>query len=1063
VRPLYLGDFHPDLERRFVTRLGELKSHDCRRLLVVVPNRLLAVHLRRRAAALGVATLGLRPQALEDTIRELALPALEATGFKVLPEWAVPHLLGEILGGRRVGTRREGVQRCLAATLRDLRDAGVEAADFQRLTRGHGGWAPRVVELAAHYRRFVDALERRKLADDARCTAVASRRVREGAVVAERVWLYGFYDLVARQRAFVEALLDQRDGEVFFPWGKPEAFRAARPLREWFEALGFEALGGEARESSAGPEPRPTAAPSASGPAVSWRSSPTPLAEAQEILRWTRQRRAESPVSVGILPRQAGDTELFRFAARRAREPMHLLAAESWRRQPEGRALSALLDLAAGRLGFSSQREGEALSRAKVEELLASGALNPAITGEGGEAAHPIRWIQALRRRGVVAGLEGWQRLVAAHAAQPDLFRPSAAVEEEKDHVLRRELVAIAAFIARLLEDTNLLAQDSRSWTRRAARLADVLRRWLAPSGARASLLERCASLGELDGVLAATWTHFRAAVEEILDEPVAGGPRFGEAPTLAPLLIARGVTFDCLVLPRLTERSFPRQAREDPWLSDDERRRLGRELGGLRLPLKQAGAREEEQLLFHLALGSARERVLLSWPRTGEGGRTVVPSSLLLDLARATLGREAGYEELAPGGGLAVNRAEPGEATGAGAALSRLDEDLAQIAAAARDPCGAGSVEHAASLLAGYPRLGAALRAQRQRGAPEFADQLTEFDGWVGEDLAARWLARLETPGGALRFSASALESYARCGFGFFLERVLRVESAAVPERALELEPRAVGSLFHELLRDLFQGLAKERLLPLSSEALEFALRRVESALENLVQEQPWLVGEGPPALWRAGRRRLVADLRAFLRAEADRTPEGWRPREFELAFGGGSEVEIEAGGERLRLRGRIDRIDEKARAIRVVDYKTGRLEKLGKAGDVVGGTRLQLPLYRLALLALRAERREVHGAYLGLDSRSGFERVEWRPDDFARAAPALDAAVGGIVQGMRQGLFFQVERDRFCDQACSFATLCGPGRKRSIAAKGGDARVRNAAAWRDYRAPSDDGTEVA
>jgi hypothetical protein len=239
--------------------------------------------------------------------------------------------------------------------------------------------------------------------------------------------------------------------------------------------------------------------------------------------------------------------------------------------------------------------------------------------------------------------------------------------------------------------------------------------------------------------------------------------------------------------------------------------------------------------------------------------------------------------------------------------------------------------------------------------------------------------------------------------------------------------------------------------------------LRRVEPALENLVQEQPWLVGEGPPALWRAGRRRLVADLKAFLRAEADRTPEGWRPREFELAFGDGAEVEIEAGGERLRLRGRIDRIDEKSRAIRVVDYKSGRLDKLGKAGDIVGGTRLQLPLYRLALLALRAERREVHGSYLGLDSRSGFERVEWRPDDFARAAPAVDAAVAGIVQGMRQGLFYQVERDRFCDQACAFTNLCGPGRKRSIAGKSGDERVRNAAAWRENRAPWEEEAETS
>jgi RecB family exonuclease len=1048
VRPLYLGDFHPDLELQFVNRLRELDSHDCRRLLVVVPNRLLAVHLRRRAAVLGVPTLGLRPRALEDVIRELAAPALDEAGLKTLPGWAAPYLLGEILGGRRAGKRRAGVQRSLAATLRDLRDAGVGADDFFRVTRGRGVWAPRVVELAAHYRRFCETLQRRKLADQASSTAIAARRVRQGAVAASRVWLYGFYDGVARQRAFFEALMEDRDCEVFFPWGNEEAFVYARPLRDWFEARGF--------------EPRTLCPRPASRAAVDWQSAPSPAAEAQEVLRWIRWRHDGSPMSVGILPRQDGDSELLRFAARRAGEPVHLLAAESWRRQPAGGALSALLDLAAGRLGFGSQREGEALSRAKVEELLASGALHPAITGEQA-GAHPARWTQALRRRGVVAGLDGWQRLVVAYAAQPNLFQPAEAMEEEKDHALRRELVAIAGFVARLLEDTDLLSQDLRSWAKRAARLAEVLQRWLAPSAARAGLVQRCAALEELDGVLAPSWNHFRAALEEILDEPAAGGPRFGEAPTLAPLLSARGVTFDRLVLPALSEGSFPRQAREDPWLSDEERRRLGRELGGLELPLKEARARQEERLLFHLALGSARERVLLSWPRTGEGGRAVVPSSLLLDLARDILGREASYEDLGQGGDLAVRRAEAGDGMTLETPLSQLEADLSRVRTMARGAEDGGGAETLARLLAGYPRLGAALRAHGHRGGLAFADRLTEFDGWVGEDLAGRWLAGFEVPGGALRFSASALENYARCGFGFFLERVLRVESAAAPERSLELEPRTLGSLFHELLRDLFLGLAKERLLPLSSEALEVALRRVEPSLEALVRERPGLVGEGPPALWRAGRRRLVADLKAFLRAEADRTPEGWRPKEFELAFGSKSEVEIEAGGERLRLRGRIDRLDERARAIRVVDYKTGRLQKLGKAGDVLGGTRLQLPLYRLALLALRAERREVFGSYLGLDSRSGFARVEWRPDDFARAAAGVDAAVSGIVQGMRQGLFFQVERERFCDQACSFATLCGPGRKRLISGKSGDERVREAAAWREVRVAAEEETEAS
>jgi hypothetical protein len=63
------------------------------------------------------------------------------------------------------------------------------------------------------------------------------------------------------------------------------------------------------------------------------------------------------------------------------------------------------------------------------------------------------------------------------------------------------------------------------------------------------------------------------------------------------------------------------------------------------------------------------------------------------------------------------------------------------------------------------------------------------------------------------------------------------------------------------------------------------------------------------------------------------------------------------------------------------------------------------------------------------------------------------LGHAVHGIVSGIDAGEFFQVERDRFCDAVCEWSTVCGPGRRRVIAAKRDDPRVVAADSWRSDR----------
>src|SRR5690606_32272217 len=92
-------------------------------------------------------------------------------------------------------------------------------------------------------------------------------------------------------------------------------------------------------------------------------------------------------------------------------------------------------------------------------------------------------------------------------------------------------------------------------------------------------------------------------------------------------------------------ERSFPAPPRQDALLLDRERVRLSA-AGRWEIPLRAAGA-DPEPLLFALAVAAAGERLLLSYPRSGGDGRTILPSHFFRAAAEALTGRRVGVEDI--------------------------------------------------------------------------------------------------------------------------------------------------------------------------------------------------------------------------------------------------------------------------------------------------------------------------------------------------------------------------------------------------------------------------------
>jgi len=207
---------------------------------------------------------------------------------------------------------------------------------------------------------------------------------------------------------------------------------------------------------------------------------------------------------------------------------------------------------------------------------------------------------------------------------------------------------------------------------------------------------------------------------------------------------------------------------------------------------------------------------------------------------------------------------------------------------------------------------------------------------------------------------AARALENFADCPVKWLVDDLLRPDEL-VPDP----EAMVRGSYAHDVLSHTYERIREET----GQRRVTHAnLERAEQILLEELRERSASFKLSPKQTRvRAAARRLEFDLLRFLRSEAD-SDSRFEPVELERAFGleGGEAVELEGG---LRVRGRIDRVDEYDGMALVIDYKTGKKVDRYKVASWEQENRLQAALYMLVverLLGLRP----AGGVYVALGS---------------------------------------------------------------------------------------------
>lgn len=531
---------------------------------------------------------------------------------------------------------------------------------------------------------------------------------------------------------------------------------------------------------------------------------------------------------------------------------------------------------------------------------------------------------------------------------------------------------------------------------------------------------------------------HYHDMLASALAETLYQPERPGSGVRVAGVRDTRALDVDHLFLAGMVEQGFPRARGYDIFFSESSKRHVGLKV--------DPDPGDEDRYLFYQCLVRPAESVTLLWPEKVQG-QDALRSPFLDELMR-----------------ISDVEAEAPLASQAPFTVADFHIDLGRRLSAAR-PSAAGRKE-ALALLTGWAEeqpdqarslvRNLAIRDERKR-----TDSLSRFQGWIVGDGARPRLADLWPP--ARPFSVSQLESYGRCPFAFFAERVLRIAQPEEPSEDLSALTR--GDLVHQILRRYYvdrrgQGrthLAEDDDLDREKRVIrELAL----GLMDSLGREGLW---------WEIDQERLVGRedgagrpglLPLFVETEAG-DPSPCEPAFFEVPFG---QVDYaDALDDQLRLPelvlhrqgqppvvlvGKIDRIDlAGARHALVMDYKTG--SSIPGLQDTLEGVHLQMPVYLAAVQAGRPDWELVGAVYYKVRTVAEFGKAKpplvpkpmWdlyhgdgpgkgglKPEDFDFMLQVGQEWILDYAQWLRSGQFPPMchPRNRACLSYCPYRSVC-------------------------------------
>lgn len=617
--------------------------------------------------------------------------------------------------------------------------------------------------------------------------------------------------------------------------------------------------------------------------------------------------------------------------------------------------------------------------RDRVMALVSGGPLRVA-----DEPVRPSAWERLTRDIGVVGGLADWHSKIARR--RHTLAATSASeVEPRLAERIAREQADIDQ-MSQFLEATAQRIQQldaAAGWAAKADEAKALLIELLGPAHRHSgwpeaeqeaferveAAIERLAALDEIEPE--PTHQVFLRAVTAELDVARGRSGRFGNGVVYGPLSSAVGHDLDAVFIVGCREGVMPSPRRDDAVLPDSARALAN---GELELRAGQIGE-QHRQFLAALEAAPTGRRTLTMARGDLRNSRESLASRWLLDTASELAGhpvRATDFVALAGGDGDGIVDNVPSFHAGLTSArhhTSLVERDLAAVAQ--HVSVGGDATDHPA---ADGARRG--ILASQARRSSAF----TEWDGnLAGLDIGST----ADRP-----LSPTRLQTWASCGYRYFLAYTLGLAERDDPERLIDISALDKGSGVHSVLEDFIQELLDSDEMPAPTQPWTDVQRaRVVELAQEVFETYEAQGRTGRPVRWRITRDELLILLSDFLDADdLHRASKGATPVRVELPFGLGDAPPVVIDlpdGRSLQFRGLADRIDrsEDGRTF-VTDYKTGKGKEykgIDEGDPVKEGTTLQLGLYAEAARQLLGAG-EVDAHYWLVNRAANHARVGYR-----------------------------------------------------------------------------------
>ena len=1035
---LVTGPFHPTLELALVDSVQQLKASDpLTPFTIVVPSD----SLRRRLLRLlcvehGCALLDVHLLTFHQFAVRLLREAGQFDSARIRPEWFFHELVHLLLKRSSQRPSNEpsapwsnladmpGAWGALRATLNDLQEARV---DPERVLDAvsQTGLEPNadLARLMSLYRVFLHERDRMQVTDHEGLAGLAEPLVAASAFLQRQqgCLYYGFYDATQIQLDLFQAVARAYPTTLFFPLIKAAP---AYAFSERFYERYLLGLVGEVQDEQpictsrhrehAMPLEQTRRIMSVSGPVDEL------TVVAKDILSLVEEH-GYGFHEIGVVARTLTgyDTLLPRIFEQHA-IPYTTTMARSLYAFPLVSTCLQMLDLRVN--GFRRDR---------VLELVSSPFFRFSSQGSTGSKPRPDLWDAASRRLGITKGLEEWRRLTAY------LDKDLPLRDDDENDVVGPRIAS--THIRNLWSAVSALAQalepipEIGTWEEYSEQVLQLCERWLDASGGTAesmsdsqpvidSLKQALTELRWLSAIQPeVSLVEFTAALHRVMETTLLPiGPSSSGGVQVLDAMAARGGVFRALYVIGLNEKVFPRHIREDAFLRDRVRRFLDIDLG-FKIQEKLGGY-DEEQLLFALLCGSAREQLTLVYQRTDHAGRALLPSSYLVEAQRMIGGGEcviprrltAKFQETPQ---YHSDRLTPAELTTKCLLQRQVPRRLLESS---------GSGRLVARGLVALPFLDGS------------DSSLGVYDGITGP-IEAVW-HRMTSSG----VSPTSLQEYAICPFRYFAKQILNLRPLTLPETIDQVGPAELGTLAHSILRRCLESLRHDGYFQGARSEIDPVTVLRQAAREEFVRfanTHPI----GYPLVWRLHQERLVSFLSEVLRDDLEEmAQEGWEPVLFEEDFQGTLKMQpplLSVDVPEIPVTGRLDRVDWSAsrNAYRIIDYKfkIGRTAQPIDTNLVMGAaraTRLQPPLYLTMTQALAARMPDMsrdstcHGVwfyYLAPSWQTPLTRIAFPGNAWSSALTMpMMQAITHVLSGIRSGRFFMYTSE-FCNR-CDYRVLC-------------------------------------